>query len=416
MKSGLSIGHTAELHWSVRPEDTIALSDGQTGGAVFATPAMVNLMEYTARAALKPFLDDGEESVGVRVDVEHLAATPLGAAVRGVARVTAIDGRLVDFEVTAFDAAEAIGRGTHRRAVIRVERFADRLASKTATLAQSNSPPDERRMSALASLTPITGPPPRLATISIAASGAVATITMQRPDKLNAVNQAMTADWEQALAWLAGSADIRVVILTGAGRAFCTGDDVLEVGMLEMAAARQLSWRQARVYLALEELPQVFIAAVNGPALGAGCVCAYSCDFRIASHAAEFGMPEILLGWPPGYGVAQLTALVGKARAMELCLLGKPISARAALDIGLVHQVVPQGRLMSAAQSLAGELLARSPAALAETKRLIHGDEGLVPKTAYLADTEAYIRCLAGPDAREGIAAFRDKRPSRFGV
>jgi enoyl-CoA hydratase/carnithine racemase len=145
-------------------------------------------------------------------------------------------------------------------------------------------------------------------------------------------------------------------------------------------------------------------------------VCAYSCDFRIASHAAEFGMPEILLGWPPGYGVAQLTALVGKARALELCLLGKPISAAAALEIGLVHQVVPQGRLMSAAQSLASELLARSPAALAETKRLIHGDEGLVPKVAYLADTEAYIRCLAGPDAREAIAAFRDKRPPRFGV
>lgn len=415
MKPGLAKGHTAELHWSVRPEDAIALAAGGSGGAVFATPAMINLLEYTARAALLPYLDEGEESVGVRVDVEHLAATPLGAAVRGMARVTGVEGRLIDFEVTAFDAAEPIGRGTHRRAVIRVEKFADKLAAKTAALAQSAAPPDERRMSALASITPVAGPPPRLNTLGIQVSGAVATITLQRPEKLNAVNQAMTADWEQALAWLAGSGDIRVVILSGAGRAFCAGDDVPEIGTLELAAARQLSWRQARVYLALEELPQVFVAAVNGPALGAGCVCAYSCDFRIASHAAEFGMPEILLGWPPGYGVAQLTALVGKAKALELCLLGRPISARAAFECGLVHQVVPQGRLMAAAQQLAGELLTRSPAALAATKRQIHAAEGLRPKVAFLADTEAYIRCLGRPDAREGIAAFREKRPPRFG-
>jgi enoyl-CoA hydratase len=153
---------------------------------------------------------------------------------------------------------------------------------------------------------------------------------------------------------------------------------------------------------------------VNGRALGAGCVCAYSCDFRIASHAATFGMPEIRLGWTPGYGLAQLTALVGKARALDLCLTGRTITSREAHEWGLVHELVSGSMLMERARKLAADLLLMPALALRETKRTIHADEGPQSKTAHRLDTDSYLRCLQAPDAQEGLAAFRDKRTPRF--
>ena len=126
-------------------------------------------------------------------------------------------------------------------------------------------------------------------------------------------------------------------------------------------------------------------------------------------------MPEVLLGWPPGYGVAQLTALIGKSRALEMCLLGEPIAARKAHEWGLVHRLTAAGALLDEAHKWSEQLLALPADAMRETKRLLHVDEGLQPKTAFLADTAAYIRCLAGPDAQEGILAFQEKRAPKFG-
>ena len=408
MRPGLTLGLSTTLQWRVTPEHSIHLAaDQRRGAVVFATPAMVNLMEHAALAVLRPFLEPGEESVGVTVHIEHLAATPLGATVTAEARVTAIEGKLIDFEVTARDARDLIGRGTHRRALIGIEKFAARLQEKAAKLPESAMLP--------ISVTPNTGSLPPLTTLLVSVAGPIATVTLNRPQKLNAVNVQMTADWEQVNRWLAGHPEIRVVILTGAGTAFCAGDDVPEVGTLALDVARELSHRQARMYLAWERLPQIFIAAIQGSALGAGCVAAYSCDFRIAVHGAHLGMPEINLGWPPGYGLAQLTALVGKARALDLCLTGRQITATEALQYGLLHEVVPANRLLPATRELAAQLLAQPTEALRETKRLIHADEGTVPKQAYLADTAGYIRCLELPDAQEGIAAFREKRAAKFG-
>ncbi len=415
MKPALQIGHVAELQTAVDAAQAIAI--GKSGSAVvFSTPAMINLMEHAARAALRPYLEEGEESVGVDVQVEHLAATPVGVEVRATARVTDIQQRVIAFEIEAFDGADKIGQGTHRRAIIRTERFAEKLAEKRSRIT-SGDPASAGH----GRLAPNTGPLPSLSTIAIERRGAILQVTLNRPEKLNAVNDQMTGDLEQLVGWLAGhgpAADsdnaVRVVIITGAGRAFCAGDDVKEVGTLDMETARRLSHRQSRLYLAFERLPQVIIAAVNGPALGGGCVMAYSCDMRIASHAASFGMPEIKLGWPPGYGVAQLTAIVGKAKALELCLLGRSISVRDALAAGLVNEVVAVNQLASRAEQVAEELLTMPPLALAATKRLVHADEGLHTKTAYLADTDAYIRCLETDDAREGIAAFGEKRPGNF--
>jgi enoyl-CoA hydratase len=408
MRQGLIPGLTATLPRIVSPDMTIHLgADQRQGVVVYSTPSMIHLMEYAARELLRPFLEPGEESVGVSVQIEHLAATPPGARVEAEARVTSVNGKLIDFEVTARDEVDTIGRGTHRRAIIGVEKFASRLSEKVARLPEAIMLPID--------IVPNANDLPKLTTLLVSVEKAVATVTLNRPQKLNAFNVQMTADWEAVNSWLSGHPEIRVVIVTGAGAAFCAGDDVPEVGTLSLDVARDLSHRQARLYLAWERLPQVFIAALQGPALGGGCVAAYSCDFRIAAHGANLGMPEIKLGWPPGYGIAQLTALVGKARALELCLTGKQITASQGLAYGLVHEVVPANRVLPAARELAAQLLAMPAEALRETKRLVHADEGATPKQTYLADTAGYIRCLELPDAQEGIAAFREKRSAKFG-
>jgi enoyl-CoA hydratase len=407
MKPGLKVGTTGTLDLMVGGADVIHLGASQPVSAiVFCTPSMINLMEHAAREALRPFLDNSEESVGVNVVVEHLAATPINAVVRAEARVTAIEGRLVDFEIAAFDELEQIGRGTHKRALIQVERFMSKLMEKTSKMNGAVIVPSLIEANQ-AELSP-------LKTLIVERDGPIVTVTLNRASKLNAVDRQMTTDFEQLNSWLAGHPEIRVVILTGSGEAFCAGDDVKEVGTLELAEATKLSHRQASLYLAWERLPQIFIAAVNGVAFGAGCVCSYSCDFRIASHSARFAMPEVKLGWPPGYGLAQLTALIGKARALELCLTGKQITAQQAQQYGLVHDVLPQSRVIPAARELALQLLKQPSEALRLTKQLLHADEGVQSKQAFLADTAAYIHCLVQKDAQEGIAAFNEKRPPKF--
>lgn len=402
MIPGLQPGHVGHLTWIVDPTMTITLGS-HPRATVFSTPFMIMLMERAAREALRPFLEDGEDSVGVEVAVEHLGPAALGDTVRAEARVTAIEGRRVSFDVQAFAGAREIGRGSHRRAMVRLDRLIENLEKTTGDLGLAQDVAANR------------GHLPELETLAVAVADRVATITFNRPKVLNAVSRQMTAEWEQVVAWLAGHAEeIRVAVITGAGSAFCAGDDVKELAGIGPDDARRLSLRQANLWLAFERLPQPIIAAVNGPALGAGCVIAGACDFRLASHAATFGMPEIKLGWPPGYGVAQLTALVGKPRALELCLRGESIPAAKAQAWGLVHEVVPSAVLLAQARQWADALLAQPAEALRATKRLVHADEGQLPKVTHRADTEAYVRCLALADAREGIAAFAEKRRPRF--
>jgi enoyl-CoA hydratase len=402
MKPGLSIGQIGELTWIVDPTMTISLGE-LSQATVFSTPAMVMLMERAAREALRPFLDDGEESVGVELHVEHLGPAALGATVRGHARVDAIDNRRIDFTVTASHGDREIGHGTHRRAIVSVSRLLENVDKVSG---------DGGRAMTLA---PNRGALPKLETLLVSVTDRVATVTLNRPRSLNAVNRLMTSELEHVVEWLAGHPeDVRVVMLTGAGEAFCAGDDVIELPSLSLAESRTLSLRQANLYLALERLPQTVIAMIDGVAYGAGCVAAISCDLRLASHAARFAMPEISLGWPPGYGIAQLTALVGKAHALELCLGGLPINASRAHEWGLVNTVVAGAMLRQHARALAARLLKLPAEALRETKRLIHADEGELPKVAHRADTEAYLRCLRLADAREGIAAFAEKRRPRF--
>lgn len=402
MKPGLKVGDTGELTWMVDPTMTITLG-GIPQATVFSTPSMIMLMERSAREALRPFLEEGEESVGVEVQVEHTGPAVLGATVRGVAKVVEFDGRRVAFEVKAYAGDREIGRGRHRRALVQLDRL---VANVMQSLKEENR---------VMNLKPDAGDLGRFETITMEVSNRIATLRFNRPHVANAINLQMTGELERIVAWLAGHPrEVRVVLISGAGDAFCAGDDVKEVSSLPLDAARSLSLRQANLFLALEQLPQPVIAVVNGPAFGAGCVAAYSCDWRLASHGARFAMPEIKLGWPPGYGISQLTALVGKARALEMCLLGEPVTATQALEWGLVNELVPGTMLMKSAQQLAERLLLLPAEALRQTKRLVHLDEGQLPKVTHRADTEAYLRCLELPDAREGMSAFLEKRSAKF--
>lgn len=402
MKSQPKPGDTGELIWVIDASMTITLG-GDSRATVFSTPNMILLMERAAREALRPFLEAGEESVGTEVQIRHLAGAGLGSTVRGTARITGVDGRRVMFDVSAFAGERLLGTGTHTRAVVSVARLIENLAQLS---------PEEN---SLMNLTPNPGSLPRLETVQLEIADRVGLVTLNRPRSLNAVNLQMTSELEQTVAWLAGHAqDVRVVLLTGAGDAFCAGDDLIELQGLSIETARSLSLRQAQLYLAFERLPQPIIALVNGPAFGAGCVAAYSADLRIAGYAARFAMPEIRVGWPPGYGIAQLTALVGKSRALEMCLTGEPVSASRALEWGLISEVVAGNHLLKRGRQVAAQMLTMPAAALRETKRLVHLDEGSQPKVAHRADTEAYLRCLELPDAREGLVAFREKRKAKF--
>ncbi len=405
MRSGLSVGKSGELHWIVDPTMTITLGE-IARATIFSTPNMIMLMERAAREALRPYLEEGEESVGIDVQVEHLGPASLGAKVVGSATVTAIDNRKIEFDVKAFCGDQLIGRGKHRRAIITLDRFLERL----------QQPPIHSPKASEALLkSSNTMPLPAFQTLQVRIENRIAWVTLNRPRSLNAVNVAMTTELDALVKWLFNHREaVRVVVLSGSGEAFCSGDDVKELPSLTLEQARALSLQQANIYLNFEQLPQPIIAAVNGPAYGGGCVAAYSCDFRIASHQARFGMPEIKLGWPPGYGISQLTNIVGKPRALELCLTGESISAQTALEWGLVQEVVPAHQLLARAQVLASKLLKMPAEALRQTKFLVHANEGQLPKVTHRADTEAYIRCLELPDSREGMTAFSEKRPPQF--
>ena len=403
MKPGFQVGAIGELIWNVDSSMVITLG-GDPRATVFSTPNMIMLMERAAREALRPYLETGEESVGTDVQIQHVSGAGIGSVVRGQARATQIDGKRIQFDVEAWCGDRQLGLGKHTRALVKLERLIENLEK------QNQEGPRAMR------LTPNESELPTLKTLLVEVSGKLITVTLNRPGSLNAVNAEMTGDFEKLVSWLLGHKDqYRVVMLRGAGDAFCAGDDIKELPGFTTEFSRELSLRQAELYLAWERLPQIVIALVHGDAMGGGCVAAYSADFRIASHDARFGMPEIKLGWPPGYGIAQLTHLIGKARALEMCLLGEPIQAQRAFDWGLVHELVPRGQLVQRGQWWAERLIKLPAEAIRQTKMLVHLDEGSQPKVAYRADTEAYIRCLQMPDATEGIRAFIEKRPPNFG-
>jgi enoyl-CoA hydratase len=247
--------------------------------------------------------------------------------------------------------------------------------------------------------------------------GAVATLTLNRPAVLNALNAELLERLERAVAGLHGDPDLRAVILTGAGeRAFAAGADIAELAALDGAPAGERKARTGQhLTRMLERLPVPVIAAVNGFALGGGCELALACDIRIAAENAKFGQPEVNLGVPPGYGGSQRTArLLGLGSALYLCLTGEIIDAAEALRIGLVQRVVPAGELLPEARRLAAVIASKAPLAVTATKRAVREGAALPLDEGLALEALHFGTMVATHDFREGTRAFLDKRKPAF--
>ena len=243
----------------------------------------------------------------------------------------------------------------------------------------------------------------------------IATITVARPDKLNALNDATIAELGTAIDQARADEAVGGIILTGAGRAFVAGADIAELSSQDRASARQRALDGQDVFRRFESSPKPTIAAVNGFALGGGCELAMACHVRIAADVAKFGQPEVKLGIVPGYGGTQrLPRLVGRGRALQLLLTGEVIDATEALRIGLVNQVVPVADLLPTARRMLAQMLANGPLALAHYIALV--DEGLDrPLADGLAlEADHFGRLSDTADMREGMAAFLEKRVAAF--
>jgi enoyl-CoA hydratase len=245
---------------------------------------------------------------------------------------------------------------------------------------------------------------------------AVATITINRPDRLNALNAATIDELRAAVLEMRQDESVRTVIITGAGeKAFVAGADIAELSQQSPLGARITAQRGQHVFDLVETLGKPVIAAINGFALGGGCELAMACTLRVAADTARLGQPEINLGLIPGYGGTQrLSRLVGRGRALELLLRGHQIDAAEAFRIGLVDRVVPGAELMAAALGLAVELAAKAPVAARAILEAVH--RGLQMP---FAEGQAYEATLFGlvattEDMQEGTRAFLEKRRPAF--
>src|SRR5580765_699093 len=243
----------------------------------------------------------------------------------------------------------------------------------------------------------------------------VATLTVNRPDKLNALNDATIAELGHAIEEIRIDDSVGGVILTGAGRAFVAGADISELSGQTPFLGKARARAGQDVFRRFETSPKPIIAAVNGFALGGGCELAMACHIRIASDAAKFGQPESKLGILPGYGGSvRLPRLVGKGRAVQLLITGEMIDAAEAYRIGLVNKVVPAGELMNATREMMKAILANGPLAIALCIEAIERglemslDEGLI------LEANHFGLLAATDDMREGMHAFMEKRPPAF--
>lgn len=240
-------------------------------------------------------------------------------------------------------------------------------------------------------------------------------ITINRPDKMNALNQQVMADLALAVDEVYSRADIRSAIITGSGeKAFVAGADISEFLQLTPAQGADLARKGQVIFQRIEDAPKPIVAAVNGFALGGGCELAMACHFRVASEKAKFGQPEVNLGLIPGYGGTQrLTQLVGKGKAIELMLTADMLNAADALSWGLVNHVVAPDVLLSFTQSLLQKIHAKAPLAVAKVIQCANNslNKGV---DGYASEMEAFGECFGTKDLQEGAQAFLEKRAAKF--
>ncbi len=254
------------------------------------------------------------------------------------------------------------------------------------------------------------------APVSISTRDGIRTLTVQRPEKLNALNQQTLEALDAAFAQASQAQDVRVVVLTGAGpKAFVAGADIAEMNGLTPVQGRDFSLIGQRLMRRIERLNKPVIAMVNGFALGGGMELAMACHLRIAADSAKVGQPEINLGLLPGFGGTQrLLRLAGRAAALELCLLGAPISAARAEQLGLVNRVVPAAELEAETLKIATQLANAAPLALRGILDAINvgGECGIEEGLEY--ESAQFGLAFSTDDMREGTSAFLERRKPEF--
>jgi len=238
-----------------------------------------------------------------------------------------------------------------------------------------------------------------------------ALLTFDRPEALNAVNAAVLDDLERAVDRLAGTDAVRVVVLTGAGRAFVGGGDIAHMGALTPDEGERFVYRGQALLRRLERLHQVSISAVNGWALGGGLEIALACDLRLAAETAELGVPEVSVGLIPGWGGTQrLVRLLGRGIAKDLVFTGRRVPAAEALALGLVNRVVPADGLLEACRAMAAAICRNSPIAVRQAKKAIDEGADLSLDQGLVVEAEAWLVNFCSADRVEGLRAFVEKR------
>lgn len=251
--------------------------------------------------------------------------------------------------------------------------------------------------------------------ITASAEDGILTLTLNRPDQLNALNDGLLNALEQQLLQAKNNDNIFAIILIGAGKAFCAGADINELATLNSVTGYEFAKRGQAIFRQLETLGKPSIAAINGHAFGGGCELAMAASVRLASQHAQFGQPEAKLGVIPGFGGTQrLARLVGKGRAMDLCLTGRFINANEALSWGLVSQVCAADELLTTAKQFAQQIMANGPMAVESILRVIdQGYEIDLPSALELEASQFAVTC-GSKQKTEGVEAFLTKREAKF--
>lgn len=252
--------------------------------------------------------------------------------------------------------------------------------------------------------------------ILIATENNIATITINRPTKLNALNVVTISELHEAFKMAEENATIRVIILTGSGeKAFVAGADISEFASFSIEEGTQLAAEgQEKLFDFIENLKTPVIAAVNGFALGGGLELAMACHFRVASENAKMGLPEVSLGLIPGYGGTQrLPQLIGKGRAMEMIMTAGMVTAQDAYRTGLVNHVAPEAELLDYCVSVAHKIIKNSPYAIGKAIKAVNANfkEG---ENGYKTEIKAFGKCFGTEDFKEGTTAFLEKRKAVF--
>jgi enoyl-CoA hydratase len=242
----------------------------------------------------------------------------------------------------------------------------------------------------------------------------ILTVTINRPDKLNALNKDVFNDLEILIKEIEANKEIGAVIITGSGqKSFVAGADITEFTGLNAGEGMDLARRGQEIFFKIERCSKPVVAAVNGFALGGGCELAMACHFRIASENAKFGQPEVNLGLIPGYGGTQrLVQLIGKGRALELLMAGNMIDAQTALQYGLVNYVVPQEELLNKTRSVLETIISKAP--LAISRCITAANAVFSNRDGFEVELEAFGDCFETEDMKEGATAFLEKRKPVF--